>query len=122
MLYLDLTHTSHTRSQTGIQRVCRRLYETASQRAEPTAAVIYDHYRKAWRFPDNRETARLRSGTAEVGTHRKASWSKRDKVLGTLANQLRLPQSPLPTGSALIVPEFYGPDVSAVLPDLFARV
>jgi len=122
MLYLDLTHTSHTGAQTGIQRVCRRLYETTALRAElATAAVTYDPYRRVWRFLNARETGRLRPG-ADGGTHRKASWAARDKLLGTLANRLRLPQPPLPAGSSLIVPELYGPAVSAALPSLLARV
>lgn len=118
MIYLDLTHTSHTRSRTGIQRVCRRLYETTARRA---TAVTYDPYRRDWRRLNTRETDRLRPST-ESGSGRKAAWSARDKILGTLARGLGLAGRPLPEGASLLVPELYSPEVSAALPALFSRV
>src|SRR2546428_594059 len=45
-VFLDLSHTSHTRARTGIQRVARALQAALGERA---LAITHDPYRETWR-------------------------------------------------------------------------
>ena len=45
-IFLDLTHTSHTRARTGIQRVTRSLHAALGANA---IALTHDPYLRAWR-------------------------------------------------------------------------
>jgi glycosyltransferase involved in cell wall biosynthesis len=119
MLLLDVTHTSHTRAQTGIQRVCRALAaELARQGAvEP---MCYDPHQSAWRALRAGERAVLaeRHGGAKS---RSAKWSLSDKLLGR-ARRLTGRKPRLPAADAFICPELFSPRVAAHLPELFAHV
>lgn len=119
MLLFDATHTSHTRAQTGIQRVVRALHAGLTA-AGPVRAVCFDPHLHAWRPLDAGEQATLadRSG---AGRSRGAKWSLTQKLAGRV---LRLAgrQPILPEAAGLVCPELFSPRVAARLPELFARV
>jgi len=55
-LLLDLSHTSHTRARTGIQRVSRALRRELGAAARP---VTHDPYARGWRLLAAWEEANL---------------------------------------------------------------
>lgn len=68
-LLFDLSHTSHTRARTGIQRVARALRRELGAGA---LAVTFDPYLGHWRALEPWEQANLDS--AETGAARGAQW------------------------------------------------
>src|SRR4051812_26622120 len=68
-LLLDLTHTSHTRARTGIQRVTRSL-RTALGSAAVT--VTHDPHLQTWRELEPGEIANL--SATEAAEKRGAAW------------------------------------------------
>jgi len=58
MHLLDLTHTAHTRVQTGIQVVCRALYAELAKR-HAARPITWDRYAKEWRELQTWELANL---------------------------------------------------------------
>jgi glycosyltransferase involved in cell wall biosynthesis len=117
---LDLTHTSHTRARTGIQRVARALRGGLSGQA---AAVCFDPYEGAWRPLDAWEERNLAAAHPSAG--RGARWPLSAALRGWLRRLARRspPLSALgPPGSArgVIVPEVFSPEVARALPALFA--
>ncbi|MDX2110387.1 MAG: glycosyltransferase family 1 protein [Verrucomicrobiota bacterium] len=119
MLLLDVSHTSHTAANTGIQRVCRKLHAELVDRGL-AVGIVYDPYARHWRKLDTEER-RLMAFDAEdnLGTKRKASWSKAQRWRGRWwrvwrAHPLRI------TGvyDSLIAPEFFSPTVYAAYSQL----
>ncbi len=119
-LLLDLTHTSHSRARTGIQRVTRSLHTALAREA---LAITYDPSARTWRPLEPWENAHL---TADgLSEKRGASWPLSAKLRG-LFYRLRHPPSsvsglsalgsPL---SALLVPEVFSPATAAAFPALF---
>src|SRR3954463_5457311 len=98
MLLIDLSHTSHTRAQTGIQRVCRSLH-TAISAVHDAQAITYDPYRQAWRPLDRAEAQNL-SSTAASST-RGAQWPLSSRVRGRLGHLLGLKKPELPAAQGL---------------------
>ena len=120
---LDLTHTSHTRARTGIQRVTRSLHAALGPDA---VALTHDPHARGWRPLEPWETANL---TLESTSHRRgASWPLSARLRGlarrlfasSAAPALRAPRSPLPASSGLLVPEVFSATTAAALPALFA--
>jgi len=119
MLLLDATHTSHTRAQTGIQRVCRSLHAALAS-AQPVSAVCHDPYLGTWRTLNERESRCLLPGQAAAGS-RGARWPLHQKIAGH-ARRLLGARPPLPVGTALVCSELFSPAVGANLPALLAAV
>ncbi len=119
MILLDATHTSHTRAQTGIQRVCRSLH-AALAAAQPAGAICHDPYLGAWRALNERESRCLQPGQVATGS-RGARWPLHQKLTGH-ARRLLGARPPLPVGSALVCPELFSPAVGANLPALLAAI
>lgn len=117
-ILLDLSHTSHTRARTGIQRVARSLRATW---AEAAVSVTYDPHLCTWRALQAWETANL---DAEApGKKRGAAWPLSARLGGRARRMLRGAASAAPpAGSALVVPEIFSAAVGAMLPRLFAHV
>jgi glycosyltransferase involved in cell wall biosynthesis len=113
---LDLTHTSHTRACTGIQRVVRSLRAALAQRAR---AVCFDPYASAWRPLEPWEERTL--SAADAAGSRGSRWPLRARVTGRL-RRLSGRARPLAEGAAggVLVPEIFSPEVAAALPALFA--
>lgn len=117
-LLLDLTHTSHTRARTGIQRVTRSLKTALGEQA---VAITHDPHQRTWRTLEPWENANLVA--TEAAGKRSAAWPVAAKARGTIRRLLgsRTADDLLPLGSAVLVPEVFSPGVAAALPALFAR-
>lgn len=114
-LLLDLSHTSHTRARTGIQRVTRALHTALGPQA---CAITHDSYRDAWRELEPWEQANL--AATGPAAKRGARWPLGARVRGRAARLLGRRGAPLPDNSGLIVPEVFSPAVARALPALFA--
>jgi glycosyltransferase involved in cell wall biosynthesis len=121
---LDLSHTSHTRARTGIQRVALTLYESLGPQA---VAITHDRIARGWRELDPWEKAGL-SATTTIDAHRGTRWPLRARVRSWLRRFLgarsSLPRATrnLPAAGGLIVPELFSSDTAAALPALLAAV
>ena len=117
-ILLDLTHTSHTRARTGVQRVARALH----RELRGGAAVCFDPFEGAWRTLEGWEEENLAS--ADPSNGRGERWPLAARMRGRLRRwrhrpaQLGAPQGSAPGG--VIVPEIFSPRVAAALPALFA--
>lgn len=114
-LLLDLSHTSHTRARTGIQRVTRSLHAALGERA---IAITHDPHRHAWRLLEAWERANLAG--SEAASKRGAHWPLPTRLKGRVQRLLRQRIAPLPDNSGVLVPEVFSPAVGRALPDLFA--
>jgi glycosyltransferase involved in cell wall biosynthesis len=110
MLLLDVTHTSHTRAQTGIQRVTRSLFQELGK-ITPTTGVCYDRYRGAWRTLNPTEIDHLRPDQPAT-TSRGSKWSLRQRLAGRAQRLLGTP-AVLPAASGFICPEIFSAQVAA---------
>lgn len=119
MLLLDTTHTSHTRAQTGIQRVVRALAHELARRGG-VHPVCFDPHQHGWRALNAAERATL-ADRAGAASSRGAKWSLAQKLLGR-AKRLAGRKSHAPEGDALLCPELISARAAAHLPELFARV
>lgn len=117
---LDLTHTSHTRARTGIQRVTRSLYFALGADA---LAITHDPYLGTWRPLEPWENDNLNAiATTEK---RGATWpftarlrGQARRVLGS-APSLNSQRSTLNSSAGLLVPEVFSAQTAAALPALF---
>ncbi|HEX3730663.1 MAG TPA: glycosyltransferase [Opitutaceae bacterium] len=116
MPLLDLTHTSHTRARTGVQRVARSLARALGERALP---ICFDPYRRAWRLLEAWERANL--AAMAPAAKRGAQWPWSARLRGYFRRGA--PAVPELYGAdGLIVPEIFSPTVAAALPPLLAGV
>jgi len=76
-LLIDLSHTSHTRARTGVQRTALALRRELGAHALP---VCRDPYERAWRPLDRWELLNLAAATP--GTGRKAHWPLAARLRG----------------------------------------
>src|SRR3954469_23260936 len=95
-LLLDLTHTSHTRARTGIQRVTRSLFAELSQGAIP---ITHDPHADTWRPLEPWELANVSATGA--ATKRGAQWPLTAKLRGNFRRWLRGGADSSPQLSAL---------------------
>jgi glycosyltransferase involved in cell wall biosynthesis len=119
MLLLDLTHTSHTPANTGIQRLARSLFAALERRTD-VAPVCLDPFADAWRPLDETEL-RLARGAEPVGGHRGSRWTLGQKLRGWSQRMIRR-EPELPAANGLICPELFSPAVAARLRELAATV
>ncbi len=117
MLLLDLTHTSHTPANTGIQRLARSLFAALAHRTE-VAPVCFDPFARSWRPLDEHELA-LARGSLPAGHHRGSRWTLTQKLRGWSGRLLRA-TPPLPPANGLVCPEIFSPLVATHLPAAFA--
>lgn len=117
-LLLDLSHTSHTRARTGIQRVARSLRAALGQ---DVVTITHDPHRDTWRTLHAWELANLSADAA--AKKRGAQWPLRARLNGRLRRLVRgraaATQPHVPDNSGLLVPELFSPAVAAALPALF---
>jgi glycosyltransferase involved in cell wall biosynthesis len=119
MILLDLTHTSHTRARTGIQRVCRSLWRTLGS-SEPVTAICHDPYLRAWRPLQAWEQENLESEAAAGA--RGARWPLTTRLAGRGSRLLARRSPALPKAGLLLVPEVFAASTAAALPALDDRV
>ena len=118
MMLIDLTHTSHTAANTGIQRQARGVYRALEQ-LTPVAPICLDPFAKAWRPLGAAELQNAR-GQLPVGSSRGAQWTLAQKLCGW-SGRLTGRTPPLPPATGLICPEIFSPKVAARLPELLSR-
>lgn len=112
MLLLDLSHTSHSRAQTGIQRVCRALQRELDASATP---ITWDPYARQWRELNDGERRTLNASVP--ARKRRSVWPLSSKLSGWRSRLLGPPHV-LPTATGLIVPELFSPDTARAIPFL----
>jgi glycosyltransferase involved in cell wall biosynthesis len=117
-LLLDLTHTSHTRARTGVQRVARSLWRALGDRALP---ICRDPYLRAWRLLEPWELANLaaegpaaRRGARWTFRARWRSRFRRWAAAGADGAGIRVPGG----AAGLIAPEIFSSEVAAALEPL----
>src|SRR5580698_3957955 len=84
-LLLDVSHTSHTRARTGVQRVVRAIRKQL-QGATP---ICFDPYEGAWRPLERWEEENLDSSDSATG--RGAKWPLSAKLQGRLRRWQKRP-------------------------------
>ncbi len=114
-LLLDLSHTSHTRARTGVQRVTRCLRTALGKHA---VGITHDPHRGAWRELESWEEVNLASD--QPSSKRGAHWPLAAQIRGGLSRLAGRGAPALPANSGLIVPEIFSPAVGRALPALFA--
>ena len=115
-LLLDLSHTSHTRARTGIQRVARSLHDALGARA---VAVTHDPHLGAWRSLEAWESANLRADAAAA--KRGAQWPLGARLRSRTRRAFSRSSRALPENAGLLVPEVFSPAVARALPEVFAQ-
>ena len=123
-ILIDLTHTSHTRARTGIQRVARSLHTALGSDAR---AITYDPHARTWRALEPWEAESLTAAPSEKrGTTWPLSAQLRGlahRLLGSSGSpSLHAPRSTLHASFGLLVPEVFSADTAAVLPELLHNV
>jgi glycosyltransferase involved in cell wall biosynthesis len=85
MWAIDLTHSTHSSAQTGIQQVCRNLARILE--SDGTALpVVHDRYSGNWRPLDAEERLQLHPDPArKPARKRSSSWSSSQKLRGRWA-------------------------------------
>lgn len=125
-LLLDLTHTSHTRARTGIQRVCRSLHTALAARGDGVLAICHDPHERAWRPLRAQERRNLTAGHDAPASARGARWPLHARLGGWLRRragvgpEFQIRDSDFAGG--LVVPEIFSPETGRALPALLARV
>ncbi len=121
-LLYDVTHTSHCRVNTGIQRVTRRLLSTWPDRGA-LAPVVYDHLAGKWRAPDRRECELTAFAAGrKPGGSRGSSWSWWQRTRGKLARMGLARMEAVPdTLAGFITVELFGRQISASVIDSMKR-
>src|SRR5664280_2318144 len=125
-ILVDLTHTSHTRAHTGIQRLCRALREALRERADEVVPVCHDPYESTWRPLRRWEECNLAPPRGRVAGRRGSRWPLSAKIGGLLRRWLDAHTRNRPAralaGDWLIEPEIFSPTVGRAQPALFAGI
>lgn len=107
MYLLDLSHTSHTRARTGIQRVARAIHAELSP-SNQTTAVTWDPYARQWRELNAAERGNLQSKSPS--SKRGAHWPWSSRLQGSWSRRFSSSQ-PLPKTDGIIIPEIFSTSV-----------
>src|SRR5208283_1329829 len=83
-ILIDLTHTSHTRAHTGIQRVCRALHRALRERPDEVLPVCYDPYESTWRRLRRWEQGNLAPPQARAAGTRGSRWPLPARISGRI--------------------------------------
>lgn len=120
MILFEASHTSHTRAQTGVQRVVRSLFAALSKR-ESVEPICFDPHQAAWRALQDWEQAILNDTQGAGSAHRSTEWPLQVRLAG-YARQIFNVRSTCPTGVALVAPEIFSAKIARAYPALFAQV
>jgi glycosyltransferase involved in cell wall biosynthesis len=125
-LLLDLSHTSHTRALTGIQRLCRGLHAALAAGPEDVVPVCFDPYESAWRPLRAWERRALPPPPGVVAAGRGARWPLAARMAGRVrrwtAREGRREVSLPGAGASFVEPEIFSPAVARRLPALLETV
>ncbi|WOO42153.1 glycosyltransferase family 1 protein [Rubellicoccus peritrichatus] len=119
MFLIDLTHTSHCRAHTGVQRVSRSLYAELVK-IEDILPICYDRFAKCWRPLSKEEMLYLEPPVNNSpDTARGTKWTLGQRSRGYLDSlKGRTPRLPIRQYSGLIVPEIFNTSVGAAYQEL----
>ena len=120
MILFEASHTSHTRAQTGVQRVVRGMFAALSAQGQ-VMPVCFDPHQETWRSLQTWEREILDDTAGAGSAHRSAKWPLRVRVAG-YARRLLNAKSSCPAGDALVVPEIFSAKTARAYPALFASV
>ncbi|MEO6993351.1 MAG: glycosyltransferase [Lacunisphaera sp.] len=120
MLLFDATHTSHTAARTGIQRVCRSLFEELYTQGN-ARPVCFDPHLIGWRKLAAGELATLRDRRSGSGKSRGAKWTLAQKISGT-TTRWRGGKPSLPDNAGFICPELFSGKVGSHLREIFPAI
>jgi len=121
MILLDTSHTSHTRAQTGVQRVVRAIF-TALVAKEQVEPVCFDPHEEGWRKLQPWEQQILTDKDGTGSAHRSARWPLNARLGGYARRLFPNRRSRCPDGEALVVPEIFSAKIARTYPELFAHV
>ncbi len=125
-ILIDLTHTSHTRAHTGIQRVGRALHGALRERSDEVVPICHDPYESTWRLLRRWEQGNLAPPHAKVAGTRGSRWPLPARISGHIRRWLggRAPTGfrRVPSGDWLIEPEIFSSVVGRALPGLLAGI
>jgi len=120
MLLFEASHTSHTRAQTGVQRVVRSMFAALSAR-EQVVPVCFDPHQETWRSLQPWEDNILADSGGGGSAHRSARWPLSVRLEG-YARRLLKAKADCPSGDTLLAPEIFSAKVARAYPALFAHV
>lgn len=84
MILIDVSHTCHSASQSGIQQVCRNLFVELGKR-ERVLPIVYDPFAQRFRELDKKERSLLQIAESTPPNGKRGSkWSWKQKLRGTL--------------------------------------
>lgn len=118
-ILIDLSHTSHTRAHTGIQRVCRALYGALRERPDDVLPACHDPYESAWRPLRHWEQCNLAPPRGIAAGMRGSRWPLPARIGGFFRRRLGIRAGAL-SGDWLIEPEIFSPVAGRAMPALFA--
>ncbi len=122
MLLFDVTHTSHSTANTGVQRVTRELFR-ALRAITPVRPVLWDPFACAWREPDRHETDLLETAPSRRPSLRRgARWSWRQRWRGHLDRIRGNPRAVRGNASAFLTTEIFSSTVWESYPHLWSRI
>ena len=117
-LLLDLSHTSHTSANSGIQRVVRSLYESlqtlSNEHEFLVKGITWDPFAKTWR---NLYPSEIKNVIPDPGRRssrkRRASWPAVIKIRGHTARWglSQIPRLESTDNMGIIFPEIISPNV-----------
>jgi len=117
MLAIDLTHSTHSAAQTGIQQVSRGLYHALSQTTRE--AIVYDKYECIWRSLDRREHEHLlQVDKMDAVRKKRPHWSTWQRIRGRTKHTLCSPKVLVQKYDHILIPEFFSESVGLAIPSL----
>ncbi len=123
MLLLDLSHTSHSRARTGVQRVALELRRALHKTAAVTD-ITHDPHARSWRPLQAWESASLAAAPTPTGK-RGTTWPLSAQLRGWWQSRGRTNAAAVVAGlpaapRAILFPEIFTARTAAALPALFA--
>lgn len=124
MLLYDLSHTSHSRARTGVQRVALELRRALKDLPHEVQEVTYDPHGQSWRFLRQWEQAAL-DRPVVAAKRRGAYWPWSAQLRGRidrLGRRARPTVQLPPDGSGFFTPEIFTQRTGTMLPALFEHL
>lgn len=107
-LALDITHSSHSSAQTGIQQVARGLWHTLPSSVE-SQPIVFDKYAQRWRKIDRRESNHLHTVDSLQNVKKKRPhWSTWQRIRGACERRLGYHHDKsIGQCEGVLIPEFF---------------
>lgn len=124
MLLYDLSHTSHSRARTGVQRVALELRRALTDRNAALAEITHDPHAQTWRFLRHWEKHAL-DAPPTAAKRRGAYWPLLAQIRGHCERVTRHPSTAgeLPAEvTGFFTPEIFTARTGRNLPELFQHI